>query len=110
MFYAVLYLAHFQHLTQVHSLLRYVELRRWGSVPHAGFGLGFDRLVLLLTGLTNVRCVIAYSYPKCLLFMTFMIRSPGSALRSACICISADDSSFLPSETLLLFRVTREAT
>ncbi len=36
-------------------LIRYVELRRWGSVRHAGFGLGFDRLVLLLTGLTNVR-------------------------------------------------------
>jgi asparaginyl-tRNA synthetase len=36
-------------------LIRYVELRRWGSVRHAGFGLGFDRLVLLLTGLNNVR-------------------------------------------------------
>ena len=36
----------------------YSDLRRYGSVPHAGFGLGFERLILHLTGLTNVRDAI----------------------------------------------------
>ncbi|MEN8139850.1 MAG: asparagine--tRNA ligase [Thermodesulfobacteriota bacterium] len=38
----------------------YLDLRRFGSVPHAGFGLGFERLLLLTTGLTNIRDVIAF--------------------------------------------------
>lgn len=33
----------------------YAELRKWGSVPHGGFGLGMDRLLVYLTGLENVR-------------------------------------------------------
>lgn len=42
----------------------YLDLRRFGSVPHAGFGLGFERLVCLVTGMTNIRDVIAYPrYP-----------------------------------------------
>ena len=38
----------------------YVDLRRYGSVPHAGFGLGFERLVQFVTGMGNIRDVIAY--------------------------------------------------
>ena len=38
----------------------YLDLRRYGSVPHAGFGLGFERLVSYITGLGNVRDVIAF--------------------------------------------------
>lgn len=38
----------------------YRDLRRYGSVPHGGFGLGFERLVSYITGLGNVRDVIAY--------------------------------------------------
>ncbi len=38
----------------------YLDLRRFGSVPHAGFGLGFERLLMLLTGITNIRDVIAF--------------------------------------------------
>lgn len=45
----------------------YLDLRRYGSVPHAGFGLGFERLISYITGLNNVRDVI--SFP----------RTPGSA-------------------------------
>ena len=38
----------------------YRELRRYGTVPHAGFGLGFERLVLYLTGMENVRDAIPF--------------------------------------------------
>eukprot|EP00656_Telonema_subtile_P036240 TRINITY_DN40203_c0_g1_i1.p1 TRINITY_DN40203_c0_g1~~TRINITY_DN40203_c0_g1_i1.p1 ORF type:complete len:377 (+),score=98.05 TRINITY_DN40203_c0_g1_i1:241-1371(+) len=38
----------------------YVDLRRFGSVPHAGFGVGFERLVMYLTGLSNARDVIPF--------------------------------------------------
>jgi asparaginyl-tRNA synthetase len=36
----------------------YLELRKYGSTPHAGFGLGFERLMLLVTGMQNIREVI----------------------------------------------------
>ena len=38
----------------------YLDLRRYGTVPHAGFGLGFERLVLYVTGMGNIRDVIPY--------------------------------------------------
>ncbi|MDR2467887.1 MAG: asparagine--tRNA ligase [Spirochaetaceae bacterium] len=38
----------------------YLDLRRFGSVPHAGFGLGFERLVQYVTGMANIRDVIPY--------------------------------------------------
>jgi asparaginyl-tRNA synthetase len=38
----------------------YLELRRFGSVPHAGFGLGFERLVQFVTGMQNIRDVIPF--------------------------------------------------
>ncbi|KAK4748538.1 hypothetical protein SAY87_015124 [Trapa incisa] len=45
----------------------YLDLRRYGSVPHAGFGLGFERLVQFATGMENIRDAIPFP------------RSPGSA-------------------------------
>jgi len=38
----------------------YLDLRRYGTVPHSGFGLGFDRLLLYVTGMANIRDVIPY--------------------------------------------------
>ncbi|MGF1536805.1 MAG: asparagine--tRNA ligase, partial [Elainellaceae cyanobacterium] len=38
----------------------YLDLRRYGTVPHAGFGLGFERLVQFMTGMTNIREVIPF--------------------------------------------------
>jgi asparaginyl-tRNA synthetase len=38
----------------------YMDLRRFGSAPHSGFGLGFERLLMLLTGVTNIRDVIPF--------------------------------------------------
>ncbi|MFL9481772.1 asparagine--tRNA ligase [Chitinophagaceae bacterium LWZ2-11] len=39
----------------------YLDTRRFGSVPHAGFGLGFERMVLFVTGMTNIRDVIPFA-------------------------------------------------
>ncbi len=38
----------------------YLETRKYGTVPHSGFGLGFERLVLFVTGMANIRDVIAF--------------------------------------------------
>jgi asparaginyl-tRNA synthetase len=38
----------------------YMDTRRWGSCPHAGFGLGFERLLMYLTGMENIRDVIPF--------------------------------------------------
>jgi len=38
----------------------YLDTRRFGSVPHSGFGLGFERLMLFVTGMTNIRDVIPF--------------------------------------------------
>jgi asparaginyl-tRNA synthetase len=45
----------------------YVDLRRYGTVPHSGFGLGFERLLMFLTGVPNIRDVIPFA------------RTPGNA-------------------------------
>jgi asparaginyl-tRNA synthetase len=39
----------------------YLDTRRYGTVPHAGFGLGFERMVLFITGMTNIRDVIPFA-------------------------------------------------
>lgn len=44
----------------VDQLWWYLDTRRFGSVPHAGFGLGFERMVLFVTGMTNIRDVIPF--------------------------------------------------
>lgn len=38
----------------------YLDLRRYGTVPHSGFGLGFERLLLYVTGMANIRDVIPF--------------------------------------------------
>ena len=45
----------------------YLDLRKYGSVPHGGFGLGFDRLLMLVTGITNIKDVIPFPvhYKNC---------------------------------------------
>jgi len=45
----------------------YLELRQYGSVPHAGFGLGLERMLMYLTGMKNIRDVVPFA------------RTPGSA-------------------------------
>jgi asparaginyl-tRNA synthetase len=45
----------------------YIDTRRWGSCPHAGFGLGFERFLMYVTGMENIRDVIPFS------------RTPGNA-------------------------------
>ena len=38
----------------------YLDLRRYGGTKHAGFGLGFERAVMYLTGISNIRDVLPY--------------------------------------------------
>ena len=45
---------------QADDLWWYLDLRRYGTVPHAGFGLGFERLVQFMTGMDNIRDVIPF--------------------------------------------------
>lgn len=48
-----------------HEMWWYLDTRRFGSVPHAGFGLGFERLMLFATGMGNIRDVIPFPrFPK----------------------------------------------
>jgi asparaginyl-tRNA synthetase len=43
----------------------YLDTRKFGSVPHSGFGLGFERLLLFVTGMGNIRDVIPFPrFPK----------------------------------------------
>jgi asparaginyl-tRNA synthetase len=53
-----------QRMQEMHvdekELWWYLELRKFGTAPHAGFGLGFERLVLFVTGMTNIRDVIPF--------------------------------------------------
>ena len=53
-----------QRMREMHvdekELWWYLELRKFGTAPHAGFGLGFERLVLFVTGMTNIRDVIPF--------------------------------------------------
>ncbi|ACY40149.1 asparagine-tRNA ligase [Blattabacterium sp. (Blattella germanica) str. Bge] len=46
--------------TDKNKLWWYLDTRRFGSVPHSGFGLGFDRLVQFITGMNNIRDVIPF--------------------------------------------------
>jgi asparaginyl-tRNA synthetase len=53
------------HQMQVHQLdpeqySWYCDLRRYGTTPHAGFGMGFERLICYVTGLKNLRDVIPF--------------------------------------------------
>ena len=50
-----------QFCDSVHSVFcRYLDLRRFGSVPHGGFGLGFERLLQAMLAVDNIRDVIPF--------------------------------------------------
>jgi asparaginyl-tRNA synthetase len=53
-----------QRMNEMHiptdEMYWYLDTRRFGTVPHAGFGLGFERMVLFVTGMTNIRDVIPF--------------------------------------------------
>ena len=42
------------------SVWWYLETRKFGTVPHSGYGLGFERLLLFVTGMSNIRDVIPF--------------------------------------------------
>ena len=42
------------------ELYWYLDTRKFGTAPHSGFGLGFERLILFVTGMTNIRDVIPF--------------------------------------------------
>lgn len=45
----------------------YTDLRKFGTVPHGGFGLGMDRMTMLFTGIENIKDVVPFpvSYKNC---------------------------------------------
>ncbi len=58
-----------QRIDELHIPMKdmwwYLDTRKYGTVPHSGFGLGFERLVLFVTGMQNIRDVIPFPrYPK----------------------------------------------
>ena len=56
-----------QHQLSEKEYWWYLDLRRYGTVPHAGFGLGFERMLMFVTGVANIRDVIPFA------------RTPGTA-------------------------------
>jgi len=56
-----------RHKMKLEDYKWYLDLRRYGTVPHAGFGLGFERMLMFITGVSNIRDVIPFA------------RTPGSA-------------------------------
>ena len=63
----------------------YLELRKYGTCPHAGFGLGFERLIMYVTGIENIRDVIPFP------------RWPGNAGAFSTPCFARAPSSVLPT-------------
>ena len=43
----------------------YLDLRKYGSVPHSGFGIGFERMIMYTTGMDNIRDTIPFPRTKC---------------------------------------------
>src|SRR5256886_1727499 len=56
-----------RHNMKIEDYKWYLDLRRYGTVPHSGFGLGFERMLMFVTGVSNIRDVIPFA------------RTPGSA-------------------------------
>lgn len=56
-----------RHSMSLEDYKWYLDLRRYGTVPHAGFGLGFERMLMFVTGVANIRDVIPFA------------RTPGTA-------------------------------
>lgn len=46
------------------SFIRYLDLRKYGAVPHGGFGIGFDRLLQSLLGIPNIRDIVPFPRRK----------------------------------------------
>jgi asparaginyl-tRNA synthetase len=47
-------------MTGMENYYWYTDIRRWGTVPHAGFGLGFERSVMYITGIANIRDILTF--------------------------------------------------
>ena len=47
-------------MTNMDSYSWYLDIRRWGTVPHAGFGLGFERTMMYITGMANIRDILTF--------------------------------------------------
>ena len=49
------------HMNNIQQYQWYLDIRKYGTMPHAGFGLGFERLIQLFTGIKNIRDVTLIS-------------------------------------------------
>jgi asparaginyl-tRNA synthetase len=50
-----------RHNLSVEDYSWYIDTRKYGTVPHAGFGMGFERMLMFVTGMQNIRDVIPFS-------------------------------------------------
>ena len=75
----------------------YLDLRRYGSCKHAGFGLGFERLVMYLTGMDNIRDVLPHPAPW--VALSFNVLAVGGEPLLYC---SSEVSNTIPSRAVTI--------
>ena len=73
-----------------HELWWYIDSRKFGTVPHSGYGLGFERLILFVTGMGNIRDVIPFQELQKMQIFKFYVKAVSTTKISSETFASAD--------------------